>query len=83
MALRDGAVGILEKNLVSGSVAPGIEINDATVLKLNYNEVTGANAPGFDIRAGSKVLEMVGNAADSNLGPRFMFQDATIVNTGN
>jgi hypothetical protein len=82
MALRNGAVGILEKNLVSGSEAPGIAINAATALKLNHNRVTGSNAPGFVIKAGSNVLEMVGNAADANLGPRFMLRDATIVSSG-
>jgi hypothetical protein len=79
IAIRNGAVGIIEKNVVSGSEAPGIAINGATALKLNHNKVTGANAPGFVIKAGSSVLEMVGNAADANLGPRFMLRDATIV----
>ena len=82
IALQNGAVGILEKNLVSGSEAPGIAINGATALKLNFNQVTGSNAPGFVIKAGSSVLEMVGNAADDTLGPRFMLRDATIVSPG-
>jgi hypothetical protein len=82
IGIKDSAVAIIEKNLVSGSEAPGIAVNGATALKLNYNKVTGANAPGFVIKAGSNVLEMVGNASDSNLGPRFMLRDATIVSTG-
>lgn len=82
IALQNGAVGIIEENLVSGSEAPGIAINGATALKLNFNKVAGSNAPGFVIKAGSSVLEMVGNAADDTLGPRFMLRDATIVSPG-
>jgi hypothetical protein len=82
IAMRNGAVGIIEKNLVCGSEGPGIAINGATALKLNHNQVTGSNAPGFVIKAGSNVLKMVGNTADSTLGPRFMLREATIVTPG-
>jgi class 3 adenylate cyclase len=80
IGLRNGAVGIIEENIVSGSASPGIAINGATALRLNRNKVTGANAPGISIVAGSKVLEMVGNAADSNQGPRFVLRGGTIAN---
>jgi hypothetical protein len=48
------------------------------VLKLNGNRVTGAQAPGFLIIKGAMIMEMVGNAADSNMGPRFMVRRSTI-----
>jgi hypothetical protein len=69
IGIRNGAVAIIEENIVSGTGAPGIAINGATALKLNRNKVRGANAPGIAIVSGAKVLEMVGNAADSNEGP--------------
>jgi hypothetical protein len=78
IGLKDGAVAIIEENIVSGTGAPGIAINGATVLRLNRNQVTGANAPGIAIVSGSKVLEMVDNAADSNQGPRFVLRGGTI-----
>ena len=78
IGLSNGAVGILEENIVSGSGGPGIAVNGATALKLNLNKVKGANAPGFLIINGAKILEMVGNAAYSNRGPRFMQRDSTI-----
>jgi len=78
MALSDGAVAILEDNLVSGSQGAGIAIDGATAIRLNGNKVTKADAPGFVIRGDAKVLEMVGNAADSNRGPRFMLRGGTI-----
>ncbi len=78
IALSRGAVGILEENIVSDSGAPGIAINGSTALKLNHNKVTRAKAPGFVIANGSKVLEMIGNSADSNHGPRFLLRGSTI-----
>ena len=78
VGLSQGAVGIVEDNLVAGAGAPGIAIHGATALKLNRNRVKGAKAPGFMIASGAKVLEMVGNAADSNDGPRFVLQGGTI-----
>jgi hypothetical protein len=80
IAIQNGAFGIIEENLVVGSEAPGIAINGATAIKLNYNKVTKANAPGFVIKAGANVLEMKGNAADETLGPRFMLRNSIIVN---
>ena len=77
IGLSNGAVGILEGNIVSDCGGPGIAVNDATALKLNLNKVTGANAPGFLIVNGAKILEMVGNAAYSNRGPRFKQHDST------
>jgi len=78
MALSGGAVGILEENMVAGSAGAGISIDGATAIRLNHNKVTRADAPGFVIRDEGKVLEMVGNAADSNRGPRFMLRNGTI-----
>jgi len=78
IGLSLGSVGIIEGNIVSGTGAPGIALDNATVLKLNRNQVTGAKGPGFVIVSGSRVLEMIGNAADSNSGPRFMLRRATI-----
>jgi hypothetical protein len=80
IALKDGAVGIIQENLVVGSEAPGIAINGATALKVNYNQVIKSNAPGFVIKAGANVLEMVGNAAQETLGPRFMLRNSIIAN---
>ena len=80
MGFRQGAVVVIEGNMVSGSALPGIAINGAIALKLNHNQVTGArNTPGFVIVNGAVVHEMKGNAADSNKGPRFMLQKSTII----
>jgi class 3 adenylate cyclase len=78
IGFMDGAVAVVEDNTVSGSGAPGIMVSGATVVKLNRNQVTGAKAPGIAIVSGSKVLEMVGNAADSNHGPRFVLRGGSI-----
>jgi adenylate cyclase len=80
IGIRNGAVAIIEHNIVSGTGAPGIAVNGATALKLNRNQVRGANAPGIAIVSGAKVLEMVGNAADSNEGPRFVLRASRIAN---
>jgi hypothetical protein len=80
IGIRNGAVAIIEGNVVSRTGAPGISINGAIALRLCRNEVTGANAPGIAIVSGSKVMEMVGNAADSNEGPRFVLRASTIAN---
>ena len=78
IGLSNGAVGVVEGNVVSGSGAPGIAINDATALKLNRNQVTGAKGPGFVIVNGAAILEMAGNAADGNAGPRFLLRGGKI-----
>jgi len=72
IGLSNRAVGVIEGNIVSGSGASGIAINDATAIKLNRNKVTGAKGAGFAIVNGAVILEMLGNAADKNSGPRFM-----------
>ena len=79
VGLSAGAVGIIERNFVADSNAPGIAIDGATALKLNHNRVTGAKGAGFIIVRGAKVLEMAGNASEANEGPRFVVRDATIV----
>jgi hypothetical protein len=78
IGLSDGAVGIVEDNVVAGSAASGIAIDGAIALKLNRNRVTRAKGPGFVIVRGAHVTEMIGNAADSNAGPRFVLRGATI-----
>ncbi|UCG80652.1 MAG: right-handed parallel beta-helix repeat-containing protein [Desulfobacterales bacterium] len=74
IGLSQGAVGIIEDNIVSGTAAPGIAVNCSTALKVNRNKVKGAKGPAFVIVDGAKVVEMVGNAADGNQGPRFMLR---------
>jgi hypothetical protein len=64
--------------MVAGSAGAGISIDGATAIRLNRNKVTRADAPGFVVRDEAKVLEMVGNAADLNRGPRFMLRNGTI-----
>ena len=78
IGLSDGAVGTIEGNVVSGSGAAGIAIDGATALKLNRNQVTGAKGPGFTIVNGASVLDMVGNAASGNAGPRFVLRESRI-----
>jgi hypothetical protein len=78
VGLSRGAVGIVEGNIVSGSGMSGIAINAATALKLNRNQVTGAKGAGVVIVDGAKVLEMVGNASNGNVGPRFLLRGGTI-----
>jgi hypothetical protein len=85
IGLQEGAVGIIEDNMVAGSKLPGIAVNGSTALRLNRNKVTDTmQAPGFVIVNGAKVREMIGNAADSDQGsPRFVLgSDATIGESG-
>jgi parallel beta-helix repeat protein len=82
IALQQGAFGIIEDNIVSGTAAPGIAVNGATALTLNNNKVKGAAGPGFVIKGGAEVIEMIGNAADGNQGPRFMLRGGTIADPG-
>ena len=69
------AVAVIEDNIISGSAKPGISINAATALNLNRNTVTMGNTPGFLITGDANVLEMTGNAAYWNRGPRFLLRD--------
>lgn len=78
IGLSNGAVCIVEENIVSGSADPGIVVKEATALKLNRNKVTRTMAPGFVFVDGARVVEMIGNAADGNQGPRFMLRGGTI-----
>jgi hypothetical protein len=78
IGVSGGAFGIVEGNLVIRSALSGIVILNATALRLNRNRVTGAAAPGFLITGTAHVLEMEGNAADANRGPRFMLRGGTI-----
>jgi len=78
LGLSNRAVGVIEGNVVSGSGAAGIAVNDSVALELNRNQVTGAKGPGFAIVNGARILEMVGNAADGNLGPRFLLHGGRI-----
>jgi hypothetical protein len=79
IGLQKGAVGIIEENIVLGTEGPGIAVNGSTALKLNRNKVKGAKGPGFVITDGAKVVEMVGNAADSNSGPRFLLRPGSTI----
>ena len=78
IGVSDGAFCIVKENIVSGTQDPGIVVTNATALKLNRNEVTGTMAPGFVFNKGAKVVEMIGNAADGNMGPRFMLRGGTV-----
>jgi hypothetical protein len=84
IGLQKGAVGIIEDNMVAWSKLPGIAVNGSTALRLNRNQVTGTKeAPGFVIMNGAVVREMIGNASDSNKGPRFVLGGGgTIDGTG-
>ena len=65
IGLQEGAVGIIEDNMVAGSKLPGIAVNGSTALRLNRNKVADTKeAPGFVIVNGAVVREMIGNAAD-------------------
>jgi hypothetical protein len=64
---------------VLGTEGPGIAVNGSTALKLNRNKVKGAKGPGFVITDGAKVVEMVGNAADLNSGPRFLLRPGSTI----
>lgn len=81
IGLSEGAVGIITGNIVCRSHLGGIAVNAGTALRLSDNKVTATGAPGFLVVAGSKVLRMEGNAADSTLGPRFVVRDSTVGKT--
>ena len=78
IGLVEGAVGIVEDNLVAGSGPGGIAVHGARALRLDRNRVTGAKGPGFLIVGGATVDRMTGNAADGNLGPPFVVHDGRI-----
>jgi hypothetical protein len=78
IGLSDGAVGIIEDNVVSGSGRAGIAVHGATALKLNANRVTGAMGPGLLIAEKARVREMVGNASGGNTGPPFVLAGGVI-----
>ncbi len=72
--LQGNSVGVIEDNMVTGSKRPGIAVNGSTVLRLNRNKVavTKEKTPGFIIVNGANVREMIGNAANTDQGPRFL-----------
>ena len=82
IALADGAFGVVEENMVSGSALTGISIRGSTALRLNRNRAAGSGAGGFAIVEGSTVREMRGNAADGNQGPRFLLRESRIEDPG-
>lgn len=82
IALRDGAVGVIEDNKVSGGKDTGISVNGSTALKLNRNQATGSEGVGIAIVNRAAVTEMLDNAADGNSGPRFVLRDSTIEGKG-
>jgi hypothetical protein len=70
IGLQNGAVGIIEDNMVTGSKRPGIAVNGSMALRLNRNKIADKKyAPGIVIVNGGVVREMIGNAADSSEGP--------------
>jgi hypothetical protein len=72
IGMQKGCVGIIEENMVVGSIMPGITVNGSTALRLNRNKVACTKeAPGVLIVNDGKVNEMLDNASDSNNGPRF------------
>ena len=80
IGLKKGSVGIIEDNMVAESNLSGIAVNGSTALRLNRNKVTDTKeAPGFVIVNGGKVRKMIGNASDSNNGPRFVIGSDGIV----
>jgi hypothetical protein len=80
IGLQKGSVGIIEDNMVAESNLSGIAVNDSTALRLNRNKVTGTKkGPGVVIVNGGKVRKMIGNASDSNMGPRFVIGRDEIV----
>jgi len=83
IAMTDGSTGIIEDNTVSGGRLPGIAINDSTALKLNRNKVTGIQeSPAIIMVNGAVIQEMIGNAAETDNGPRFLLRDGTIGGKG-
>jgi hypothetical protein len=84
IGLQENSVGVIEDNMVTGSKRPGIAVNGSTVLRLNRNKVADTKeTPGFIIVNGANVREMIGNASDSNKGPRFVLgRDVTIGESG-
>jgi parallel beta-helix repeat protein len=83
ISLQIGSVGIIEDNMVVRSNNPGISVHDSTALRLNRNKVTGTKqSPGFAIVNGANIHEMIGNASDSNRGPRFVLgSGVTVIET--
>lgn len=79
ITISNETVALIEDNIVSATSMPGIIVNGATALKLSRNKVTGVKqGPGFLFVGGAVITEMIGNAADSTAGPRFMLRDGTI-----
>ncbi len=72
IALANESFGIVEGNMVTNSMLPGISINNSTAFKLNNNKVSNTNgSPGILIVNGAVVHEMVGNGVDAGKSPRF------------
>ncbi|MHC4223454.1 MAG: right-handed parallel beta-helix repeat-containing protein, partial [Planctomycetota bacterium] len=78
VGLSEGAVGIVEDNVVWDSALAGIAVHGATALRLDRNQVTRAGAPGFMLTAGARIQQMVANASHANRGPPFVLMDATV-----
>jgi parallel beta-helix repeat protein len=78
IGLTEGSIGLVEGNVIRGARLQGIAIQKSTALKLNGNAIAGAGDAGIVIVKGSKVLEMVGNAVEGAVGPRFVKRDSHI-----
>lgn len=60
IALEQGAVAIIEDNLIAGGDA-GMALADSTVLKLNRNTITRISTTGVRVSGQTEIGEMAGN----------------------
>nr|MBF0220857.1 right-handed parallel beta-helix repeat-containing protein [Desulfobulbaceae bacterium] len=76
IGLMDGAVAIIEDNMVANSKDPGIAVKSSTVLKLNGNGVDGmVDTPGILLVNKTVVHEMLANTVTPGDQPPFMLKD--------
>ncbi len=78
IGLVDGTVAIVDDNVVAGSGPGGVAVHGSRAIRLDRNRVTGAKGPGFLIVSKATVNEMIGNAADGNMGPSYVVHDGWI-----
>ena len=76
--LSDGAVAVIEDNVVARSGRQAFALQGVTILALNRNRATGTTGPAFVIVGGATVREMVGNAAQGGEGPRYVLSEGTV-----
>jgi hypothetical protein len=78
LGVAAGSFAVVRDNLVSGTAGPGIAVNASTVLELDRNQVSGTRGAGVVLVAGTRVLQMKGNAVFHTKGPRYMVRLSTI-----